>query len=446
MDCSLDWHVFSYTLSAAILTGVLVGLLSALRASGADVNGALQGDGRGDSPVRGSFRIRDALVVAQIAGSLILLIVAGLFVRSLRHTERMYLGFDPDHVLNVMLDPQQIGYDEIHAKAFYCELERRASAVSGVQSTSLSYAVPLGIPGRVGFVSVEGHPLVAGQQPPETSFNTVDPTYFATMRIPILRGRAFADSDNETAPQVAIVNQTMAKKLWPDEDPVGKRFRWAGESGSYVEVIGVARDGQYFFLSPESQPYFYLPLAQNFSSRLSLQIRSSLPPESLGLAVQEQIRALAPDLPIIDLSTMQHTVRGLGGLFIFRLAASLAAALGFLGLTLAVIGVYGIVSFGMVQRTREMGIRVALGANRKDILKLALGSGLALISAGVVLGVVSAWALTRAMAKLLIGVSGTDPATYATAVVAISAVALLACWVPARRATKVDPLIALRYE
>jgi len=446
MDCSLDWRVFSYTLSAAILTGVLVGLLSARRASRAEVNDILQGGGRGDSSVRGGSRIRSALVVAQVAGSLILLIVAGLFVRSLRQTERMYLGFDPDHVLNVMLDPQQIGYDEIHAEAFYRELESRASAMSGVESASLSFAVPLGIPGRVGFVSVEGHPLVAGQQPPETSFNSIDPAYFATMRIPILRGRAFADSDNEAAPQVAIVNRTMAKKLWPNEDPVGKRFRWAGESGPYVEVIGVVQDGQYFFLSPDSQPYFYLPLAQNFSSRLSLQIRSSIPPESLGVAVQEQVRALAPDLPIIDLRTMQQTVRGLGGLFVFRLAASLAAALGFLGLTLAVIGVYGIVSFGIVQRTREMGIRVALGADRNDILKLALGTGLALISAGVILGVASSWALTRAMAKLLIGVSGSDPVTYATAVVVISAVALFACWIPAHRATKVDPLVALRYE
>jgi macrolide transport system ATP-binding/permease protein len=358
----------------------------------------------------------------------------------------MYLGFDPDHVLNVMLDPQQIGYDEIHAKALYRELESRASAMSGVQSASLSFAVPLGIPGHVGFVSVEGRPLVPGQQLPETSFNSVDPAYFATMRVPILRGRTFADSDNEAAPQVAIVNQTMAKKLWPNEDPVGKRFRWNGESGPYVEVVGVAQDGQYFFLSPDSQPYFYAPLAQNFSSRLSLQIRSSIPPESLGLAVQEQVRTLAPDLPIIDLSTMQKTVRGLGGLFIFRLAASLAAALGFLGLTLAVIGVYGIVSFGMIQRTREMGIRVALGANRNDIMKLAFGSGLALISSGVILGIVSAWAVTRVMAKLLIGVSGTDPAAYGAAVAVISAVALFACWVPARRATRVDPLIALRYE
>jgi predicted permease len=266
------------------------------------------------------------------------------------------------------------------------------------------------------------------------------------MHIPILRGRTFAESDNETAPQVAIVNQTMAKKLWPNDNPVGKRFRWTGESGPYVEVVGVAQDGQYFFLSPDSQPYFYLPLAQNFSSRLSLQMRSSIPPESLILAVQEQVRALAPDLPIIDLGTMQQTVRGLGGLFVFRLAASLAAALGLLGLTLAVIGVYGIVSYGMAQRTHEMGIRVALGANRNDILKLALGSGFALISAGVALGVVSAWALTHAMSKLLIGVTGTDPATYAVAVAVISAVALLASWVPARRATRVDPLVALRYE
>jgi predicted permease len=446
MDCSLDWRVFSYTFAAAILTGVLVGFLSAFRASRADLNESLQGGRRGDSSVRVSSRIRSALVVVQVAGSLILLIVAGLFVRSLQHIERMYLGFDPDHVLNVMLDPQQIGYDEIHAKALYRELESRASAMSGVQSASLSFAVPLGIPGHVGFVSVEGRPLVPGQQLPETSFNSVDPAYFATMRVPILRGRTFADSDNEAAPQVAIVNQTMAKKLWPNEDPVGKRFRWNGESGPYVEVVGVAQDGQYFFLSPDSQPYFYAPLAQNFSSRLSLQIRSSIPPESLGLAVQEQVRTLAPDLPIIDLSTMQKTVRGLGGLFIFRLAASLAAALGFLGLTLAVIGVYGIVSFGMIQRTREMGIRVALGANRNDIMKLAFGSGLALISSGVILGIVSAWAVTRVMAKLLIGVSGTDPAAYGAAVAVISAVALFACWVPARRATRVDPLIALRYE
>jgi macrolide transport system ATP-binding/permease protein len=446
MDCSLDWRVFSYTLAAAILTGVLVGLLSALRASPADVNEVLQGSGRDGSSSRSGSRIRSALVVVQVAGSLILLIVAGLFVRSLRHTEQMYLGFEPDHVLNVMLDPHQIGDDEIRAKAFYRELEDRARTMSGVQSVSLSFAVPLGIPGHVGFISAEGHPVRAGQQPPETSFNSVDPAYFATMRIPILRGRTFTESDNDTAPQVAIVNQTMAKKLWPNDNPVGKRFRWTGESGPYVEVVGVAQDGQYFFLSPDSRPYFYLPLAQNFSSRLSLQIRSSSPPESLILAVQEQVRALSPDLPIIDLSTMQQTVRGLGGLFVFRLAASLAAALGFLGLSLAVVGVYGIVSFGMIQRTRELGIRVALGASRKDILKLALGSGFPLISAGVILGVVSAWTSTHAMRKLLIGVTGSDPATYAAAVAAISAVALLACWIPARRATKMDPLIALRYE
>jgi len=446
MDCSLDWRVFSYTLAAAILTGILIGLLSALRASRTDVNEVLQGSGRGDPSVRGSSRIRSALVVVQVAGSLILLIVAGLFVRSLRHTERMYLGFEPDHVLNVMLDPHQIDYDEAHAKAFYRELENRTRALSGVQSASLSYAVPLGIPGHAGFVTLEGRLLVPGQQPPEISFNSVDASYFSTMRIPILRGRTFADSDNEAAPQVAMVNQTMAKKLWPNEDPVGKRFRWASENGPSVEVVGVARDGQYFFLSPDSQPYFYVPLSQNFSSRLSLQIRSSLPPESLTLAVQEQVRALAPDLPIIDISTMQQTVRGLGGLFIFRLAASLSAALGFLGLALAVIGVYGIVSFGIIQRTREMGIRMALGASRSDILKLALGSGLALISYGVILGIISAWVVTRVIGKLLIGVSGTDPAAYATAAVMISAVALFACWIPAHRATQVDPLVALRYE
>jgi len=446
MDCQFDWRVFSYTFGAVILAGIFVGLWPALRAGNAGAEEVLHPGGRSDSAGTGRQKFRSVLVVAQVAGSLVLLIMAGLFVRSLKHAEHMYLGFGPDRVLNVMLDPHQIGYDDIRARSLYRELERRIRSMSGVESVSLASAVPLGFPGRAVPIYLESRPLTAGQQPPQITFNAVDSGYFATMRIPLLSGRAFNESDDESAPMVAIVNQTMAKQLWPNENPIGKRFRWKDVDGPFVEIVGVAHDGQYLFVSPESQPYFYLPLAQNFSSLLTLQVHSALPSESLMASVQRQIRAVAPDLPIVDVRTMQQIVRGLGGLFIFRLAATLAAALGFLGLVLAVIGLYGIVSFGMSQRTQEMGVRVALGAASSDILRLALGQGLALVSIGVLAGVFSAWALSRAMTKLLLGVSGGDPATYALTALTLLLVALLAAYVPARRASRVDPMVALRYE
>jgi len=293
---------------------------------------------------------------------------------------------------------------------------------------------------------VESHPLAPDQRPPDISSNSVDPAYFQTMGVPLLRGRSFTDSDHDTAPLAAVVNQPMARTLWPGEDPIGKRFSIKSATGPFIEVIGVAADGQYMFFSPEHQPYFYLPLAQNYSSFRSLQIRSSVPPESLIPAVQQVIRNVEPDLPLIDVRTMDQVVQGLGGLFIFRLAASLAAIMGFLGLVLAVVGVYGVVSFSVTRRTQEIGIRMALGADRYDIMKLVSRQGRRLVIAGVVVGVVVACALTHAIGKLLMGVSATDPATYTFVVVLLSAVTLLAGWIPARRATRVDPMQALRTE
>ena len=446
MDCSFDWRVFAYTLAAAVFTGVFVGVWPALRAGRADVNDLLHEGGRSNSASAGRRMFRGALMVAQVAGSLALLIVAGLFVRSLRQAEHMYLGFDPDHVLNVMVDPHTIGYDETRANAFYRDLEERIRAMPGVQSVSLALAVPLGSPGKGASIYVEGHPLLPNQQAPSVTYNSVDPPYFETLKVPLVRGRAFRDSDHKTAGPVAIVNQTMARKFWPNEDPVGKRFSFKSASGPFIEVVGMARDGQYMFISPEPQSYFYVPLAQSYTSVRSLQIRSSAPPESLMNGVQDQIHRLAPDLPIMDISTMQRVIHGLAGLFIFQLAASLAAVLGLLGLTLAVVGVYGVVSYSVSQRTNEIGIRMALGAGRGEILKLVSKQGLTLVGIGVAVGLVLAWALTRAMTKLLIGVSPTDPLTYAVVAILLAGVTLLACWIPARRAMSVDPIVALRHE
>jgi putative ABC transport system permease protein len=238
----------------------------------------------------------------------------------------------------------------------------------------------------------------------------------------------------------------MANQFWPNQDPLGKRFSLKGSGGPFIEVVGVAHDGQYFFLSPDSSPYFYVPFAQNPSAFAALQLRSSISPELLIQSVQQEINKLAPDLPAIDIHTMDQTVHGLAGMFIFRLAAALAATMGMLGLILAVVGVYGVVSFSVTRRTQEIGIRIALGAERGDIIKLVSRQGLRLVLAGVAAGVIIGLLLTHAMGKLLMGVSSADPATYALVAILLSAVALLACYIPARRATAVDPMMALRYE
>jgi predicted permease len=449
LDTSLDWRVFCYALAAAILTGILFAAWPAIRAGRQDVNAALHAGARADSTTR-SIGIRGWLVVAQVAGSLMLLIAAGLFVRSFQRAEHMDLGFDPDHVLAVLVDPHEIGYSETRARTFYRDLEDRLRAMPGVQSASVSFTVPMGSPSEGSPVYAEGRPpapAISFNGPaPAISFNSVVPAYFETMRVPLVAGREFRESDNESAPLVAIVNQAMARRLWADEDPIGKRFSLKSANGPWVEVVGVARNGQYWFVSPDPQPYFFVPVAQHFTSARTIELRSSVPPESLIPAVEEQIRRLAPDLPVMDVRTMRETVNGLAGLFVFRLAATLAAAMGILGLTLAVVGVYGVVSFSVNRRTHEIGVRVALGAEPRDILILVSSAAAKLVAIGIIAGLLAAVALSRAMAKLLIGISATDPATYAMVAILLAAVAAVACGIPGRRAIRVQPVIALRNE
>jgi predicted permease len=445
LDFSFDWRVFAYALAAALLTGIVVGVWPALRAGKADVNGLLHGAGRSDTAGVSRHRLRSALVVSQVAGSLVLLIVAGLFVRSLARAQTVYLGFDPDHVLNAVVDPKSMAYDEARTKSFYRDLEARVRVLPGVQSASLAYSVPMGPVNDGGSIYIEGRPLSAGQQPPVVIFNHVDVPYFDTMRIPLLRGRAFRENDDEKAPLVAIVNQSMAHQFWPNEDPLGKRFSLKSATGPFVEIVGVTGDGKYVFIGWDKEPYFYVPLAQNYTSYRSLQLRSSVPPETLITQVQNEIHALDSNMPS-DIETMRQTLSGGNGFFIFKVGAILAAAMGILGLTLAVVGVYGVVSFAASQRTHEIGIRMALGANRGDILRLVLRQGLVLVIGGVLSGIVLAWALTRSMASLLVGVSPTDALTFVTATLVLGGIGLWACYAPARRAMRLDPMVALRYE
>ena len=446
LDTAFDWRVFTFAFACAIVTGVIVGLLPALRASSADVNSVLHEGGRRDSFAIQHAGFRNLLVVAQVAGSLVLLVAAGLFVRSLQKVQGFALGFDSNELLNITIDPHEAGYDESRTAEFYREIEPRIRAIPGVESASLASYLPMG-----GFpvkapISLAGHPTPPNQQAPKVLMNAVDPPYFGTMRISLLRGRVFRESDDDTSPLVAIINQTMAERFWPRENAVGRRFSTEGDAGPFVEVVGIVGNGKYAALNEDPQPFFYVPLAQNFASKRVLQIRTLVAPESLAMPVKDAIARLAPDVSLIDIETMKQLLEGVFGFFAYRVAATFAGALGFTGLILAVVGVYGVVSFTATQRTREIGIRVALGANSRDILKLVWKQGLRLVIVGVAVGAVAALGLARVIAGLLAGVKPSDPLTYVTVAILLSIVGLVACYIPARRAMRVDPVVALRHE
>jgi len=448
LDFAFDWRVFAYALATAVFTGILIGLWPAIRASAANANLVLH-EGRGDSGGAGNparQRTRSFLVAAQVAGSLVLLIVAGLFVRSLDRAQRMNLGFNPDHVLNVLLDTREAGYDRPPTLAFFRELERRVKQLPGVQSVSMAFSSPLGYISISDNVYVEGRPVRSDEQPPTVGTNNVSPAYFDTLQLPLSHGRGFTDQDTESTRHVAVVNETMAARFWPGQDAIGRRFRTIKPDGPMWEVVGVARDSKYLAVAEGALPYFYLPLTQQYSSMRVLHVRTSDPPERLAALVRRQIEDLDADMPVSDLRPMKQAMNGLAGFLVFRLGAMQASAMGLLGTLLAILGVYGVVSYGAAQRTHEIGIRLALGAQPADIRRLVLRQGLAVVCAGIAAGLLGALALARLTGKILLLVSSTDPLTFAGVTLLLAAIALWACYLPARRAMRVDPLVALRHE
>jgi predicted permease len=446
LDFMPDARVYLFALAAVLATGVIVGVFPALRVARRDVSSVLHEGGRGSSDGRRRQIARSSLVVAQVAGSLVLLIVAGLFIRSLVKAENVYLGFNPNNVLDLSLDVQQIGYSEVRGRAFYRELDSRLRALPGVVSEAEAFTVPMGVMSANDPVTIEGHPAEAGQQPPVVQYNMVSPQYFDTLRIPLHRGRTFAAADDEKAPRVAVINQAMAKKFWPDQDPLGKRFSIKGAAGPFLEVVGVAQDGKLKSVTEEMQPSFFVPLEQSYVEFRVIHVRTSVPPETLALQIQSQIRELAPGLPISEVQTMHEALQGLNGYLFFRLGAQLTATMGILGLILAIVGVYSVASYAAAQRTHEIGIRMALGAAPGDILTMVLRQGLGIIGIGVVAGLAAAFAGTRLLADLFYGVAPSDPVTFGAVAGLLLCVALIACWIPARRATRVSPLVALRFE
>jgi putative ABC transport system permease protein len=441
-----DARVYLFAFFAACLTGVIVGVFPALRVARRDVSSVLHEGGRGSSDGRRRQFARGTLVVAQVAGSLVLLIVAGLFIRSLGKAQTIYLGFNPGNVLNFSLDVQQLGYQEAQGRAFYRELESHLRILPGVVSVAQAFTVPLGVMSAFASLYIEGHAVVPGQQPPSVQYNMVSSGYFDTLRIPVHRGRGFVATDDEKAPSVAIINQTMAKQLWPDQDPLGKRFSTKSATGPFLEVVGVVQDGRYRTVVESPSPHYYLPLSQAYTPLRTIHVRTSVPPETLATSVQSQVRELTPNLSISELQTMEQALQGVNGFLFYRLGAQFTGTMGLLGLILAVVGVYSVASYAAAQRTHEIGVRMAIGATPRDILRMVLRQGFGIVGLGVIVGLASALAGTRLLADLFYGVTPSDPLTYAAVATLLLAVALLACWIPAHRATRVSPLMALRFE
>ena len=443
LDLRLDWRVLAFTLLVSVVTGMVFGLAPAIQASRLDIVTSLKDEDAQRAGSRRS-RLRTAFVTAQLTMSVVLLVGAGLFIRSLQSANTIDPGFRVDRALTVPINLGLLRYKESEGENFYRNLLARVQAQPGVESASLVRFAQLGFSYAQFQVFVEGHGEKKDDEGFSTGFNVVGPNYFKTMETPLLRGRDFSDADRKGAPEVAVINQTLAAALWPNEDALGKRVSVSGPKGPFLEVVGVVRDGKYRSLGETPHPYIYQPLLQSYDPKMILVVRTTGEPQSVVSSVREQIRALEGNLPIADIKTLREQVDL--SLFPSRVAAWTLGGFGLLALLLAAIGIYGVVSYSVAQRTREIGLRRALGAKESDVLKLVLGEGFLVISLGLTLGLLLAAATTRLIGGFLYGIAPTDPLTFVGVPLLLGLVALGACYVPARRATKVDPLVALRYE
>jgi predicted permease len=442
---SLDWRVFAFALTISVITGVLASLVPSIRASRLDLNDSLKEGARAGGESRRPIQIRNLLVVSQIAVSVLLLLCSGLFIRSFKNAEQMDLGFRTDHLLMLSVDVGMQGYDKARGQRFYEELVEGVKGQPWTRSVSVARFVPFGSENATSDIYTEERSPASKEPPLNAFYNIVGLDYFRTMGTPLVRGRVFSEQDNESSPKVAIISEAMSRALWPGQDPLGKRIE-LGRDGPWAEVIGVARNIKFTLPYSESQSFVYLPLSQNYGSEITLVVHTVGDPEALLGAAREQVLALDRNLPCYDLKTMATHIRGGVALLPLRLAATLVGSFGLAGLMLAIVGLYGVVSYFVARRTHEIGIRVALGAQQRDVLRLVLGQGLRLMAIGLVLGLGAALALTRFLASLLYGVSATDALTFVVVPLILAATTLLAAFIPARRAMKVDPMVALRYE
>ncbi len=439
LDFNLDYRVLAFTLVVSVVTGIVFGLAPALQASRLNIVMALKSD-----VLKVSHRsyLRNVFVTVQLILSVVLLVGSGLFIRALQRASSIDPGFAVERALMAPINLGLLRYDKTAGQAFYRDLLARMQTQPGVEQATLVRFPQMGSSFAQFQIFTEGsEPSGEGMS---TGFNVVGPNYFKTMGTALLRGREFTDADRDGAPGTAILNETLAARLWPNENALGKRVSVNGPKGPFLEVVGIARDSKYRSLGETPRPYVYLPLSQSYDPKMTLVVRTTGEPKAITPAVREQIRALNPNLPIADVQTLREQLELT--LLPSRIAAWTLGGFGALALLLAGIGIYGVVSYGAAQRTREIGVRMALGAKESDVLGLVLWDGLIVIGAGLAIGLLLAAAATRVIASFLYGIGATDPLTFVAVPLLLGAVALVASYIPARRAVKVDPLVALRYE
>ena len=443
-DLAIDQRVLGFTLLLSSLTGVIFGLLPALQASRADLVTTLKGEGPAVTSTTRRLSLRNLLVVSQVALSLILLITAGLFIRSTRNVQEMNPGFEPKRILLASVDVGVHGYDETKGRSFYRQIVERIRSLPGVEAASLGGPLPLDAYSRGATLRVEGYVPAYENERLSANYSIVGHEYFQAMSTPIVEGRAFTEFDDQKAPNVVIVNETLARRFWPNESPLGKRLQLGSPKSPYRQVVGVARDGKYFLMGEPPTEYLFVPLLQNYDGKMTLIARTSGQPEKLAEAIRQEAASLDSELPVYGVKTMpQFLDRILSGP---KSIAALATIFGLIALLMAAVGLYGVMSYSVAQRTREVGIRMALGARTGDVVRLVLKEGLILVGAGVGLGLVTAMGVSRLLGSFLYGISPTDALTFITIPSVLVLVALVASYVPARRATRVDPMIALRFE
>ncbi len=441
----VDLWVLAFAAGTSLLTGVVFGLAPALQVSHPRLTDSLKEGGRSDSASAGRSRLRSLLVIAEVALSLVLLIGAGLLLKSFVHLLEVRAGFDPENLMTMWVSFSAQKYSPPGRTAeFTRALLERLKSLPGVEGVTVSNDLPLEGEDTTTYPELEGRP----EPPPAdrilTGWHAVGPQFFSTLGIPLLKGRAITESDTEGAPRVVIVNQTAARRLWPGEDPIGKRLRLGDRSDPWSEVVGVVGDVKHNGLDAEFAADAYTPFLQVPWPYMAVILKTRADPETLVAAVRREALALDPDQPVFGLRPMAQVLAET--VAPRRATMTLTGLFAALALLLAAVGLYGVMAYLVTQRTHEIGIRMALGAQPADIFRLVVGQGLTLIVAGVGVGLAASLAATRVLARLLFGVTPTDPATFVAVTALLAAVALAACYLPARRATRVDPMVALRYE
>ncbi|HKQ75163.1 MAG TPA: ABC transporter permease, partial [Blastocatellia bacterium] len=431
----LDAQALGFTFALAFLTTIVFGLLPALQSSRVNLNETLKEGGRGETQRSGQSRLRSLLVVSEVAMAMILLVGAGLMLKSFWRLNHIDPGFSPAGVLTAQIDPTYKEFDQV--VEFYRRLLERVSAIPGIQRAGIINSI-----GSSWDFTIDEHPPIPKERRPLASHNQVSGDYFRVMGIPLRDGRFFTDRDVKGAPLVALIDETLARRHFSNENPIGKHVYFQNASREIVGVVGAKK---FYSLSAEPSPHIYLPYQQDNWWQMALYVRAQAgDPANLIPALRRELAAINPNLPIHSFKLLEEDMAEWSASE--RFSTYLLSVFAALAALLSAVGIYGVMSYAMTQRTHEIGVRMALGAGTRDVLKLALKQGMLLALIGVALGLIASFGLTRLMTKLLFEVSPTDPPTFVVIAFLLTGVALLACYIPARRATKVDPLVALRRE